>query len=82
MNEVKNAMKSAHDRSFFLYSNGIVSPMKAMFVHEIEISGFVRWTSGWIVVFPWGVCVDVYSDPVLSHSMVWIRMSHKGRRYV
>jgi hypothetical protein len=43
MNEVKNAMKSAHDRSFFLYSNGIVSPLKAMFVHEIDISGFVRW---------------------------------------
>jgi hypothetical protein len=42
MNEVKNAMKSAHDRSFFLYSNGIVSPLKAMFVHEIDISGFVR----------------------------------------
>jgi hypothetical protein len=50
MNEVKNAMKSAHGRSFFLYSNGIVSPMKAMFVHEIDISGFVRWTSGLIVV--------------------------------
>jgi hypothetical protein len=45
MNEVNNAMMSAHDRSFFLYSNGIVSPMKAMFVHEIDISGFVRWTS-------------------------------------
>jgi hypothetical protein len=29
-----------------------LSPMKAMFVHEIDISGFVRWTSGWIVVFP------------------------------
>jgi hypothetical protein len=39
MNEVNNAMKSAHGRSFFLYSNGIVSPMKAMFVHEIDISG-------------------------------------------
>ena len=49
MNEVKDAMMSAYDRSFFLYSNGIVSPMKAMFVHEIDISGFVRWTSGWIV---------------------------------
>jgi hypothetical protein len=23
--------------------------MKAMFVHEIDISGFMRWTSGWIV---------------------------------
>jgi hypothetical protein len=34
-------LKSAHDRSFFLYSNGNVSPMKAMFVHEIDISGFV-----------------------------------------
>jgi hypothetical protein len=64
------------------YSNGIVSPMKAMFVHEIDIGGFVRWTSGWIVVFPSWVGVDVYSDPVLSHSMVWIRISHKGRRYV
>jgi hypothetical protein len=31
MNEVKYAMKSAHGRSFFLYSNDIVSPMKAMF---------------------------------------------------
>ena len=49
MNEVKDAMMSAYGRSFFLYSNGIVSPMKAMFVHEIDISGFVRWTSGWIV---------------------------------
>jgi hypothetical protein len=39
MNELRNAMKSAHGRSFFLYSNGIVSPMKAMFVHEIDISG-------------------------------------------
>ena len=75
MNEVKNAMKFAHGRSFFLYSNGIVSPMKAMFVHEIDISGFVRWTSGWIVVFPSWVSVDAYSDPVLSHSMVWIRIS-------
>jgi hypothetical protein len=35
MNKVKNAMKSAHDRSFFLYSNDIVSPMKAMFAHEM-----------------------------------------------
>jgi hypothetical protein len=42
MNEVKHAMKSAHGRSFFSYSNGIVSSMKAMFVHEIDISGFVR----------------------------------------
>jgi hypothetical protein len=50
MKEVKNAMMSAHGRSFFLYSNGIVSPMKAMFVHEIDISGFVRWTSVWIVI--------------------------------
>jgi hypothetical protein len=82
MNEVKNAMKSAHGRSFFLYSNGIVSPMKAMFVHEIDISGFVWWTSGLIVVFPSSVGVDVYSDPVLSHWMVWIRISHKDRRYV
>jgi hypothetical protein len=49
MNEVKDAMMSAYGRSFFLYSNGIVSPMKAMFVHEIDISEFVRWTSGWIV---------------------------------
>jgi hypothetical protein len=31
-------MKSAHGKSFFLYSNGIVSPMKAMLVHEIDIS--------------------------------------------
>jgi hypothetical protein len=46
-------MMSAHGRSFFLYSNGIVSPMKAMFVHEIDIhvSGFVRWTSGWRGVY-------------------------------
>ena len=53
-------MMSAHGRSFFLYSNGIVSPMKAMFVHEIDIhvSGFVRWTSGWIVVFPSWVGFD------------------------
>jgi hypothetical protein len=42
MNEVKNAMMSAHGRSFLLYSNGIVSPMKAMFVHEIDISGFMQ----------------------------------------
>jgi hypothetical protein len=34
MNEVKNATKFAHGRSFFLYSNGIVNPMKAMFVHK------------------------------------------------
>jgi hypothetical protein len=80
--KVKYVMMSAHGRSFFLYSNGIVSPMKTMFVHEIDISGFVRWTSGWIVVFPSWVGVNVYSDPVLSHSMVWIRISHKGRRYV
>ena len=46
---LKNAMKSAHDKSIFFHSNGIVSPMKAMFVHEIDISGFMRWTSGWIV---------------------------------
>jgi hypothetical protein len=28
-------------------------------------------------------CEDLiaYSDPVLSHSMVWIRISHKDRRY-
>ena len=53
-------MMSAHGRSLFLYSNGIVSPMKAMFVHEIDIhvSGFVRWTSGWIVVFPSWVGFD------------------------
>jgi hypothetical protein len=24
---------------------------------------------------------ETYSDPVLSHSMVWIRVSHKGGRY-
>jgi hypothetical protein len=52
MNEVKDAIMSAPGRFFFLYSNGIVTPMKAMFVDEIDISGFVRWTSGWIVVFP------------------------------
>jgi hypothetical protein len=64
------------------YSNGIVSPMKAMFVHEIDISGFVRGTSGWIVIFSSRFGIDVYSDPVGSTSMVWIRISHKGRRYV
>jgi hypothetical protein len=42
MNKLKNAMKSAQDRSFFVYSNGIVRAMQAMFVHEIDISGFVR----------------------------------------
>jgi hypothetical protein len=43
-------MMSRHGRSFFLYSNGIVNPMKAIFVHEIYISGSVWWTSDWIVV--------------------------------
>ena len=74
-------MMSTHGRSFFLYSNGIVSPMKAMFVHEIDISGFVRWTSGWVVIFSSRFGIDIYSDPVCSHSMVWIRISHNGRRY-
>jgi hypothetical protein len=60
--EVKNAMKTAHYRSIFSYSNRIVSPLKAMFVHEIDISGFVRWTSGWIVVFPMNTLkIDILS---------------------
>jgi hypothetical protein len=45
MNEVKIAMKSAHDRSFFLYSNDIVSPLKAMFVHEIDCYLLNMWLS-------------------------------------
>ena len=41
MNEVKNAMMSAHGKSFFLYSNGIVSPSRTartMFVHKVHVS--------------------------------------------
>jgi hypothetical protein len=45
MNEVKNAMMSAHGRSFFLYLNGIVSPTRTMFVHKVHVSPWKGWCS-------------------------------------
>jgi hypothetical protein len=48
---VKNAMMSAHGRSFFLYSNGIVSPTITMFLYEIHVSPYKGWSSCG-VVFP------------------------------
>jgi hypothetical protein len=38
MNELKNAMMSAHGRSFFLYSNCIVSLTRTMCVHKVHVS--------------------------------------------
>ena len=80
MNEVKNAMMSTHCRSFFLCSNSIACPTRTMFVHKIHESPWKGWCSSMVVVFLSWVGIDVYNDPVLSHSMVWIRISHKDRR--
>ena len=43
MNQVIDAMLSAHRASFFLNSDCIVSPTRTMFVQESNVRGLVGW---------------------------------------
>ena len=43
MNQVIDAMLSAHRASFFLNSDCIVSPTRTMFVQESHVRGMIGW---------------------------------------
>ena len=51
MNQVIDAMLSAHRASFFLNSDCIVSPTRTLFVQESHVCDLVGWLSHRVVVF-------------------------------
>ena len=82
MNQVIDAMLSAHRASFLLNSDRIVSPTRTMFVQESHVCGLVEWLSHRVVVFSPGIGVNVHGYSMFSVYTVRFRVSYQCRRHV
>ena len=82
MDQVIDALLSAHRASFFLNSDCIVNPTRTMFVQESHVRSLVRVYSHRVVVFSPGIGVNVHGNPMFSVLAVRFRVSYQCRRRV